>query len=392
MAGLALTGYGQWAMFDLGIFSMLVVGRLLLMAPFIAAMILNWLLDYPFYRIVKGRMLSRQRLMGVDAPEPWSLWEYLGYNLRHQFLFVAVPIWLIMIIRDVMVLLPIGPIAQNIGAIVGALAVLILAPAIIVLVWRTDRMPAGELRDELVRLSEAMRLRFRKLLVWRTGGMIANAMVMGVLRQVRYVLLSDALLAQLEPREARAVFAHEAGHIKGHHLLYMMFFSISSIILCDTVASLITAGLGLDIWTGEGVAIALLAATWLLGFGWISRRFERQADVVAAWYSADGQPSPDGQISPEGAAAMAQSLERIAMLNGMSQGQFNWRHGSIRSRVTYILWLGSTGGNRRDIDRVVADHQARAPGGAGAVGRHHDGEDHLRLLEASEWTSGKSRS
>jgi hypothetical protein len=62
---------------------------------------------------------------------------------------------------------------------------------------------------------------------------------------------------------------------------------------------------------------------------------------------------PPGRITPEGAAVFAMALQRVAELNGMSYNRRNWRHGSIAWRVQYILSLGSTAGNRSDIDRTV---------------------------------------
>jgi len=359
LAGLLLVGYGQWVMKGLGLQGVPLVGDVLLMAPFVAAMIVTWLLEYRFYRVAKGRIIYQQTLMGLPPRSPWSLGQFIGYNLRHQFLFVAVPIGLILLVWDTLGLLNqrwpryVSESAVYAGSTVWALLVIVTAPTLIVRIWRTVRMPAGPLNEELAKVCRDMRLRFRQLLIWRTGGMIANALVMGLLAPVRYVLLSDALLEQLDRREVRAVFAHEAGHIVGHHLFYMLLFSISSMTLCKSAGELLAWRLRLDEWWAEGIVVALLGAAWLLGFGWISRRFERQSDVVAAWYCGDSGPSPDGRISPDGACAMARSLERIAQLNGIPQGQWNWRHGSIRGRVAYVMWLGSTAGNRGDADRPV---------------------------------------
>jgi STE24 endopeptidase len=355
LAGLLLMGYGQWVMKGLHLWRVPLAGHVLLVTPFVVAMIVNWLLEYRFYRLAKGRVIYQQTLMGLASRKPWSLREFIGYNLRHQFLFVAVPVGLILLVRDTLDLFraSLGETAVFAGSAVGAVVVMLIAPTLIVRVWRTVGMPAGPLRDELASVSRAMRLRFRQLLVWRTGGMIANAVVMGILAPVRYVLLSDALLEQLDAREVRAVFAHEAGHILGHHLFYAMLFSVSSVILCSSAGELLAFCLRLDGWWAESMVISLLAAVWLLGFGWISRRFERQSDVVAAWYSGDSGPGPDGRISPEGAYAFSRSLERIAQLNGIGHGQWNWRHGSIRGRVAYVMWLGSTAGNRRDADKPV---------------------------------------
>ncbi len=355
LAGLVLVGYGQWVMQGLGLQNVPLAGEVLLLAPFIAAMLITWLLEYRFYRVAKVRIIYQQTLMGLTPRSPWSLREFIGYNLRHQFLFVAVPIGLILLVKDILRLFEarLGESAVFGGSAAGALLVIVIAPTLIVHIWRTVRMPAGPLNDELTKISRAMRLRFRQLRVWQTGGMIANAMVMGLLAPVRYVLLSDALLEQLDIREVRAVFAHEAGHIAGHHLFYMMLFSISSVILCSSAGEVLASWLGLDGFLAESIVISLLAAVWMLGFGWISRRFERQSDVVAAWYCGDSGPNPDGRISPEGAYAMARSLERIAQLNGIAPGQWNWRHGSIRGRVAYVMWLGSTAGNREDADRPI---------------------------------------
>jgi STE24 endopeptidase len=118
--------------------------------------------------------------------------------------------------------------------------------------------------------------------------------------------------------------------------------------------------LGLGEWAQAALPVALLVTTGGLGFGWLSRRFERQCDVIGAWAVGTeldppgGDPPGDaGAIRPEGAALFARALERIAALNGIPARQRNWRHGSIASRVSYILWMGATRGSRATIDRTV---------------------------------------
>ena len=101
-----------------------------------------------------------------------------------------------------------------------------------------------------------------------------------------------------------------------------------------------------------GVIMGMIIALLVLAFGWISRRFERQCDVTAAWL-CDDEPDNEGRISPEGSALFAHSLERVGQLNGIPPRQRNWRHGSIAWRVSYILWLGSRGGRRSEINGVV---------------------------------------
>jgi Zn-dependent protease with chaperone function len=105
----------------------------------------------------------------------------------------------------------------------------------------------------------------------------------------------------------------------------------------------------------EASAMVLVAVPGFLAFGRISRAFERQSDVIGAWLSGTGLgDSPDAdRVTPEGAAIFALALQRIALINGTSPGSPNWRHGSIQSRVSYIYYLGVSGGSRREIDRKV---------------------------------------
>ena len=52
----------------------------------------------------------------------------------------------------------------------------------------------------------------RRVELWRTGGLMPNAAVMGFTRFDRVVLFTDAMLATQSPRQLAAVFGHELGH------------------------------------------------------------------------------------------------------------------------------------------------------------------------------------
>ena len=361
LAGAILIGYGQWVLRDLHLGRIPLVGQIVLVGPFVVALLLSWLLEYPFYREVRGRIAHQQMLMGVSVRTGWTLREYLDYNVRHHLLFVAVPVGLILLAKDLLLLArplfgdEIGGHVVLGGTVACAAVVFVCAPLLIVRIWRTKRLPDGGLRDDLVRACRQMKLKCRDILVWRSGGMIANAGVMGIIGPVRYVLLSDALLEHMDNQQVKAIFAHEAGHITSHHLLYSMLFAVSAAALAASAGELLAEALrlGPESWIAETAAAGLLAVAWGVGFGWLSRRFERQSDVIGAWASGPDGPTEDGRITPEGAAVFSRSLESVAQLNGIPPGQRSWRHGSINSRVRYILWLGSTGGGRRQIDRLV---------------------------------------
>src|SRR5262249_61077825 len=115
----------------------------------------------------------------------------------------------------------------------------------------------------------------------------ANAMIVGLLPRVRYVIFTDRLLDELSPDEVDAVFGHEVGHARhGHIWLYAAFFVLSIAVL-GALALLVgqqldAAGVEVPEWAEGRLALVpvLVTATYLfLVWGYLSRRCERQADV-----------------------------------------------------------------------------------------------------------------
>jgi STE24 endopeptidase len=94
---------------------------------------------------------------------------------------------------------------------------------------------------------------------------------------------------------------------------------------------------------------------FLLVFGFLSRRFERQADVfgcrAVSCGRADCPPhadlnalegaipaSPD--LCPVGIRIFAEALSKVAVLNGMErESWWAWRHGSIARRIRFLETL-----------------------------------------------------
>lgn len=360
---LLVCGYGRWVMEDLALAGVPLAGEALAAGPFVAALLIVWLLEYPIHRRLR-RAIAMRVSPAPAADASWSLRQYVGYRCRHGLLFVAVPIGAIVLVRGLLYLflaphLPAGSYGEWLwlaAMVTSALAIFFFSPVLLVRIWRTRRLPDGPLRDDLEAVCRRLKLRCRDILVWQTGGMVANAAVMGLAAPVRYILLSDALLENLPARSIESIFAHEAGHIASHHIFYAVVFTVATVGLCQGAAEAAARMLG---WTGPAVelgALAVVGAVWVVAFGWVSRRFERQSDVTAAWLSglpAASAGSDADRITHEGAAVFAGALERVASLNGAAAQKRNWRHGSVADRVGYILWLGGTGATRRGIDRVV---------------------------------------
>lgn len=363
LAGLIVLGYGRWITQDLQLERWPLVGKAAVVAPFIVALLLNWILEYPLHRASRRRLAEATAAYGHEAPPAWTRGQFLGNNVRHQLLFIIAPVGIIVLATDVLELyvrpmLPAetGPYIVAIAAIGAACTVFLLVPLLIVRIWRTERLADGPLRRQLEELCRRLNLRFREMLVWKSGGVIANAGVIGLLPSVRYVLLSDALLARMSDKHIRSIFAHEAGHVRHRHILYAVLFVLVVVSFSATLVEVVHVAVPLSLWQGQLAALVFVAAGFAVGFGWVSRRFERQSDVMAAWVASwDDRPErePDDTVSPQGAEVFATALEQVACLNGMSAYGRNWRHGSIASRLGYIRRLGGRYGSRREIGRVV---------------------------------------
>jgi Zn-dependent protease with chaperone function len=249
--------------------------------------------------------------------------------------------------------------------------VLTMMPLVLRRVWSTAVLGPGPLRDRLSEMCRRQRVKVRELLVWGTHGTMINGAVMGFVGPVRYILLTDALLESLPQVQVEAVMAHELGHVKRKHMLWLGIAAVSAI----TLAQLgINGGLWL-VWGDRAFAsdpaqaavalAALLAGLWVFGF--VSRRFEWQADAFAVQHlsqagaSADAdspeaspRPQTSGLVTEAATIAMAGALESVARLNRIPRDKFTWRHGSISVRQRKLVALS---GQR--LDRLAVDRQVR---------------------------------
>ena len=357
------------------------VSGVLAILPFLGSVVLVWLAVYPADRAVRQIALEVYLFRGKPVRPVWPLLHYLLYNLRHQVLFVLIPMLLILGAHDVVMRFqrPIERmtnVAYAADLLVGlaALLVAVVTPGILRYVWVTQRLPDGPLRDRLMRLATKLRLRCREVLVWRTGGMIVNAAVMGVVAPLRYVLITDGMLEQMDDTKIEAVFGHEAGHVKRHHILYFLMFAFISG-CAVTIFSLRTFGLArrdypLYQWLATAFGL-LLAAKWGVLFGWISRRFERQADVYGvrtlalsgvpcaqpcALHTPGGNPGSapaPGALCSTAAHLFADALHEVALLNGIRPEARSWRHSSISHRSRFIQELALYPGRAQRFERSV---------------------------------------
>ena len=92
---------------------------------------------------------------------------------------------------------------------------------------------------------------------------MANAAIVGLLPNRRIVILSDALLAQLDEDELRAVYAHEMGHSYHHHVPVFLAWAVGVFLVADL--SLRAYG-PTDEMASLGIMVMFLGG-WGLAFG-----------------------------------------------------------------------------------------------------------------------------
>ncbi|MEE2906356.1 MAG: M48 family metalloprotease [Planctomycetota bacterium] len=222
-------------------------------------------------------------------------------------------------------------------------------PWLVRIVLSVRPMDPGPLRDRLQQVCQVHHVRIREIFLWRTGGLMLNAAVVGFVAPLRYVLLTDMLVRMLPEQQAEAVMAHEVGHVRCRHMPWL-FLVILSLVLLVEAALLPFQELSKQ-WGLLHLGI-LLVVVWI-GLGWVSRRFERQADTFAAIHLSGKTGTSGSTVTLEAVTMMIGALQSIACLNGDSARRPSWRHGSIAWRCDNLGKLVGCPPDGVPIDRVV---------------------------------------
>lgn len=311
----------QWLKYFPPLALALLMDELLKLLPFVVMLLMCWV---PMYRM--DIIIRRGH---------WSLRDYIVFNLRQYVLFIMVPFSLLLLVENVWNIFPL-PLRERLNdsgtvyaLVTAAIALgLLCLPLLLRFVWKTRPLPNGQLRRRLEDLLAQTRLRCREILLWDTfGGQMINACVTGFVKLTRYILITDTLIETLEPDEVIAVFAHEIGHVKRHHMFYYMLFA-AGFLPVTALASLPVGNGG-----GGGLIVELLELAWLLavpivywgvGFGYLSRRMEAEADLYACEVCG-------------GVFDFVNALEKIARTSGKQRSAGSWRHFSIERRVNFLI-------------------------------------------------------
>ena len=351
---------------------------LVVMTPFFATCLVIFAGLFPIDRAVHQAVIDSRAWEGHTAKlRAWNLGQYLNFNLRHHLLVVAVPMMLVLaafdLARDHENLLVDTfrvPWAAEAAPGLAAAVIFVFAPLILRRVWSTRSLPASPLRRDLEAICNRIGMPYRDILIWHSGGMMVNAAVMGLFGRVRYVMLSDGLLEAMPAEQIQAVFGHEAGHVRHRHIQFFLLFAMCSMLLLSAFVEALRVAVEYELvylhtLTMQAIALAATLLFWGVGFGWISRRFERQADVFGAHcvtpvvgdrcrlpcgvhgLESDHRP-PSHATCATAAMVFVSALNRVAVLNGIPPEERSWRHSSIASRIRFLTAMaGDPGRGRR---------------------------------------------
>ncbi|MCI0702412.1 MAG: M48 family metallopeptidase [Planctomycetia bacterium] len=345
--------------------------ELLVPLPYFALLFGCWLIYFDAER-------ELHRALYKDDRPFWSRLAYILHNLRQFALLVLLPVALIATQQTLSRFAPetTRSDAYRAASLTVVPVMILFLPLVMKPLLGLQSMPAGPVRDRLEALAKRLNFRCTDFLLWPTHGAVANAMIVGLLPRVRFVVFTDRILEELPPEEVDAVFGHEVGHAKhGHIWLYAGFLTLSLSVLA---ALLLLVGQQLDAampvpteyatWLGL-VPVTLLGAYMFVVFGLLSRRCERQADVFGCKAVSCINPAcvchdektiyakGGASLCPTGIRTFTRALERVAQINGFGgpqpEKQFTlgellrgawawmraWQHSPMPRRVAFLYTL-----------------------------------------------------
>jgi STE24 endopeptidase len=366
--------------------------------PFVTWMALWWA-QFPADRALREQNILIQLDQSLPFQTPPSFRDYFFVNLRLQLLFTIAPALLLLFLHDALSLI-LPPIFHHIGVLADQedlieaaitlpsfLIFLVFSPEILRRVLHTESMPDCPLRRKLTAMARRNRVGFRDVLIWKTESQMGNAAVMGFIPRFRYVLLSDLLLETMSDEQIEAIFAHELGHVMHRHLYWLVAVMMTLFLAAAGPGQMIADALQAmenHAWQTAlllGAAIGLFA----LVFGFVSRKFERQADVFAARtiqnsIDASAVPAPGNSdaanpglantavleppavalapprnyVGRQGAEIFCSALERVAVVNNIPIAARSWCHGSIAKRMRFLEFLARDSARTRRFDRFMS--------------------------------------
>ena len=334
-------GWSQWVSQHWGTVPSL--GALLILGPHLASLLFVWAV--PLTLAHRGTPPSPAR-----HPTCWrsSVWNPLLTRIQWQLFPILLPLAIVLIARDLLEQSSLWhqlTTTWQIGLLSTAsmLVVLLIFPSVLKFWLPTGPLPHTDLQKLVDRTDRELQLKLSETAEWQTGHRLANALVLGWLPGTRRILISDVLCWALTPPQLFAVFLHEAGHLKHHHLWWRLSVIVlaGEVLLLGSIATqrelnLDQVGISPDALLAILGMIGLLLLTALL-MGYVSRALEFEADSFALEYMkamrTDLAGSPAATDFSAGPDDLISAIRSTAELTGISPDQVTWMHPSISERI-----------------------------------------------------------
>jgi Zn-dependent protease with chaperone function len=323
-----------------------VVDELVILAPVVGSLLLVWAVLYRFEHLTAVAACRE----GQTEPPPSRMAAYLWLQVRQQFGLILLPPLLVLGVVETLSSLNITPAKLDTAwwiALPLAATTLLLMPAAVRRVWKTTPLPPGPVRSVLDAICVSRKCYLREILVWDTSHTVANAAVVGISRWLRYMLLSDVLLARLSITEVAAVVRHEVAHLRRWHLPLRLALLVLPLAWWAAIKhrwpaleSGLGSALGAPNWLTEATSMLILPLGMLayavVVVGWYSRLLEHDADLDACLTAT-------GQFDPAWAIDFRRALWTICP-PCMESRSSQWLHPPLASRFSFL-------------DRVIDDQQ-----------------------------------
>jgi STE24 endopeptidase len=214
----------------------------------------------------------------------------------------------------------------------------VLMPAAVRRIWQTTSL-GGPLRERLDDVCRLRKCSVRDILIWHTDGTMANAAVVGISRWLRYLLLTDVLVARLSDDEIAAVVRHELAHLRRWHLplrLAVLLLPVAWWLAVKQAwpgigplfeSTIVSLGVRPAIVAAFGVPVGMVTYAVVV-VGWYSRLLEHDADLDAS--ITDG-----GQLDAIMATDFCRAL--LTLCGRARESWFSqWLHPPVAARVEFL--------------------------------------------------------
>lgn len=301
----------------LGLENVMFLGVFLVLLPFFATYLISIL---PFHK-----------LDCILRESKWNMWEYFIFQVRSFFLIAVMPLLIFVFYIDFIYhvdvlyeLIYIYPLSGWLMTLSLMFVLFIFAPLVLRFAWNLKSLSRGSLRKKLEKIRDKSEVKIKDILIWPIGrGRMANAMVIGLIRKWRYIIITDTLINSLTEEETETVFAHEIGHAKQYHILFYFVFAAGYMCLAVVLEEFLSNIMGRNNPMIATYLFGLVVIYWGVFFGKVSRRLEHQADLYGALITNNFE-------------GFSNALRKISSVNASPSSQKSVQHPSIEKRVRFL--------------------------------------------------------